>query len=506
MRRTSGRRPFALGSEDEGDAAGEVGLPHRRSRLAHRACDPEIAALDLREVAGEVRHDGDREVLDGAGRGTADGGGDARRAVRGHDDAARAGSLGAADHGAEVARVADLVEAGEERRRARGELERVGVAERLAPGDDALMVARAGRLGEVALELRLHARPLDVAQPGLAAHRALARPQLEHLARAAQRLAHGPAPVDELARHERGTSRKPAGDVAHLPARGLDLVAQAVGLREVLGVARLAPPLGELDELRRRLLGLGERLETEDLERAPQQLVVAPAVHHRQRLRRVEVVVERRLERRPVPHRLARRAEDVAEGLRAARPPARASRRRSRAASASGPVRRRAVAPRGPSVSSDARGSRRRCRATWTSSPPSSVEHPVVHPDPRELVARAHATARARSRGAGRRGRAHRRGSRRRGPNASSAIAEHSMCQPGRPAPQGESHAVSSPGLFAFQSAKSRGSALSGFGSCSSTWSSLLPRQPSVARVGRDAEVDVAVRPRTQSRSRRAAR
>ena len=51
------------------------------------------------------------------------------------------------------------------------------------------------------------------------------------------------------------------------------------------------------------------------------------------------------------------------------------------------------------------------------------------------------------------------------GPNASSAIAEHSMCQPGRPRPHGASQAVSSPGLFAFQSAKSRGSSFSGLGS-----------------------------------------
>ena len=35
-------------------------------------------------------------------------------------------------------------------------------------------------------------------------------------------------------------------------------------------------------------------------------------------------------------------------------------------------------------------------------------------------------------------------------------IAEHSMCQPGRPAPHGDSH-VGSPGLDIFQSTKSRG-------------------------------------------------
>ena len=58
-------------------------------------------------------------------------------------------------------------------------------------------------------------------------------------------------------------------------------------------------------------------------------------------------------------------------------------------------------------------------------------------------------------------------------PRCFSDIAEHSMCQPGRPFPQGDSHDVSSPGLFAFQSAKSRGSSLRAFGSCSRTSSSF---------------------------------
>src|SRR5207237_1348145 len=127
--------------------------------------------------------------------------------------------LGAADHGAQVSWIADLVEASKERRLTGGELERVGVAKRLTPREDALVVARARGLRQVTLELRLHARPFDVRQP------------------------------------------------------------------------RLAP------------------------DRAPPQLVVAPAVHHRQRLRRVEVVVECSLEICPAPDRLARRAKDVAERL-----------------------------------------------------------------------------------------------------------------------------------------------------------------------------------------------
>ena len=51
------------------------------------------------------------------------------------------------------------------------------------------------------------------------------------------------------------------------------------------------------------------------------------------------------------------------------------------------------------------------------------------------------------------------------------------MCQPGRPRPHGAFHAVSSPGLFAFHRAKSRGSSFSAFGSCSSTWSGRCPER-----------------------------
>ena len=43
------------------------------------------------------------------------------------------------------------------------------------------------------------------------------------------------------------------------------------------------------------------------------------------------------------------------------------------------------------------------------------------------------------------------------GPSSATAIAEHSMCQPGRPMPHGESQA-GSPGFARFQSTKSSGS------------------------------------------------
>ena len=56
-------------------------------------------------------------------------------------------------------------------------------------------------------------------------------------------------------------------------------------------------------------------------------------------------------------------------------------------------------------------------------------------------------------------------------PSSFSAIAEHSMCQPGRPSPHGDGQAVSSSSLRAFQSAKSSGSSFSCARPASSPWS-----------------------------------
>src|SRR5690348_1905149 len=147
-------------------------------------------------------------MLDRPGGRLGDGRSDDRRAVRGDDDPRRASALGAPAHRTEVARVGDPVEADEEREVLRGELPAVRVPVRLRPRDDALMVARPGGLGEPTLELDLH---LDgrLAQPRLRGDRALARPELEHLATAPQRLAHRAAAVDLIASHCRGTSSKP---------------------------------------------------------------------------------------------------------------------------------------------------------------------------------------------------------------------------------------------------------------------------------------------------------
>src|SRR5262245_21206740 len=133
-------------------------------------------------------------MLDGAGRGAGDDGRHRRRTVRRDDDAGRSRALGAPNHRTEVARIRDLVETREQRALRCRELPPVGIAIGLTPGEDGLMVTRAVCLAQLTLELRLHARALDVAQPQLRPLCALRRPELEHLATTAQRLAHGAPP------------------------------------------------------------------------------------------------------------------------------------------------------------------------------------------------------------------------------------------------------------------------------------------------------------------------
>ena len=129
--------------------------PPPRSRGGRRAPARAAVALGARAVAPaarlarvaqevrEVAHARDRQVLDGARRGLADGRRDLRGAALGDHDAGRAGALGGAADRAEVLRVLDLVERDEQRvgpaRAARRR--RVGVGARV--GADPLMGARA---------------------------------------------------------------------------------------------------------------------------------------------------------------------------------------------------------------------------------------------------------------------------------------------------------------------------------------------------------------------------
>jgi hypothetical protein len=120
-------------------------------------------------------------------------------AARRNDDAGCARARRRAGDGAQVARVGDLVEAGDQRTGGSRQLVGIGVAVGLDPGHDALVLARQRRLREVALGLDLEARGARLREPGLVTAGALAHPQLEHLARPANRLAHRISTVDELA-------------------------------------------------------------------------------------------------------------------------------------------------------------------------------------------------------------------------------------------------------------------------------------------------------------------
>jgi hypothetical protein len=123
------------------------------------------------------------------------------------DDPGRARALGAAGDCAEVPRVGHSVEADEKRTGAPGQLVRVRVLVRRDLGDDALVVARARGLAQLPLELHVDARAAVLAEPRLGSERTLGRPELEHLARAAQRLSHGAPAVDLVGGHCFGTSR-----------------------------------------------------------------------------------------------------------------------------------------------------------------------------------------------------------------------------------------------------------------------------------------------------------
>ena len=146
-----------------------------------------------------------------------------------------------------------------------------------------------------------------------------------------------------------------------------------------------------------------------------------------------------------------------ARARRGARPPS--PRRRApcrRAPSAGGSASAAQQPERARVVPVEHVGERRRsCRATSTSSRRRRSPCRCAASSARTCGRRPR-PARSRSRGAGTRGRRRRRGCRSPSPRISSDIAEHSMCQPGRPGPHGESHG-GSPGFAAFHSAKSSG-------------------------------------------------
>jgi len=110
--RLADERPEAppLGAEDDADGAGVVERIPGFVPRAFGADKPEAPSLELVHGPDEVRHPGDEEVFEGPGRDRVDGPGEAGRAALGEDEAVDPGPFGAADDGAQVLGVLDLVE------------------------------------------------------------------------------------------------------------------------------------------------------------------------------------------------------------------------------------------------------------------------------------------------------------------------------------------------------------------------------------------------------------
>jgi diguanylate cyclase (GGDEF)-like protein len=188
-------------------------------------------------------------VLDRARRGATDGRRDARRSVRGQDDTGRPCPLGGPADGPEVPRIRDLVEAREQGALGSRELIGVRVPVRLAEREHALVVTRSDRLGQLPFGLDLRA---ELAEPRLGFHRSLRDPQLEDLARAANRLADGAPAVDLLPGHSRTySSAEPArvlGAVAvrsRRPALEAAVAAALVAIAVLVAVWAVDRALGE---------------------------------------------------------------------------------------------------------------------------------------------------------------------------------------------------------------------------------------------------------------------
>ena len=204
VRLTRGLTPFPSAPKTRAVPSGEVDVPESGIAVRARGERPEPVALHLAEVAGQVRDHGDRQVLDCPGRRAAHGGRHDRRTVGGQHDTGRVRTRRAPDDGAEVSRVGHLVEAAEERALDGRQLPRVGIGIRLAPGHDALVIGRAGSLGELTLPSHARLRPLG--EPFERCRGTFPDPHLEHTPPPAQRLPDGVSPVDEVADHARGTS------------------------------------------------------------------------------------------------------------------------------------------------------------------------------------------------------------------------------------------------------------------------------------------------------------
>ena len=273
--RARARRPAGVVGRVVGDGA------RRRSRAG--AVAPAAGAAGVGEEVGEVAHARDAQVLDGAGRGLADGRRHLGGAALGDHDAGRAGALGRAADRAEVLRVLDLVERDDQRlarrraarrRRRRGRRRR----RRRRPG------ARASRSGARSPRPST-IRGRDARQPRLArGARAVAHTSLTARARGARAAPRARGCARRRSRPAIGISSGPCGPVADLPPQRRELLAQLVGRlaksRAARACSRWASSATRLRVDRRDVAGASQRRQRAEAEHAEHlaQVGVADAV------------------------------------------------------------------------------------------------------------------------------------------------------------------------------------------------------------------------------------
>ena len=144
---------MALGPDDDGKRAAQVGLPSRHRRVGLGTGDPEPSNAQVGQGAGQIVDRREQEVLGRARRCL-----DRRRregclAARREDDAMGTGCLGAPKERAQVLRVLERIEDQDERRLAAldgpGEnLVDVGEAARRNGQGDPLVAVEAGKCGQ----------------------------------------------------------------------------------------------------------------------------------------------------------------------------------------------------------------------------------------------------------------------------------------------------------------------------------------------------------------------
>ena len=118
-RRSGDGRPaqaLALAADDDRERASEVGLARGQRRIRLGADDPQAADVEVGEGAREVVDRGEKEVLDGSGRGLDADGRERRLPMGREDDAVDAGRLGAPQERPDVLRILERVEGEDERR------------------------------------------------------------------------------------------------------------------------------------------------------------------------------------------------------------------------------------------------------------------------------------------------------------------------------------------------------------------------------------------------------